>query len=80
MNSKFKNGRTYSKNNHTSRKRATRWAKAIAVRKSLRPIRDQKEVAAMLGMTHQAVEQAELRALTKVIAGFESYLIEEKLV
>ncbi len=50
--------------------RATKWSAARHMRTKLVPVMTQQDVGKRLGMTRQAVEQTELRALAKVISAF----------
>lgn len=47
------------------------WLRARQVRSQLHPHMDQKDVSRILGCSRQAVEQCELRALTKIVAAFD---------
>jgi len=47
------------------------WLRARQVRSELHPHMDQKEVARALGCSRQAVEQCELRALSKIVQAFD---------
>jgi len=59
---------------YNSHKRRNQWLSARLLRQELRPIALQTEVAAKLGITRQAVEQIELRALAKIISAFQEEL------
>lgn len=58
-------------------KRQTIWAQARRLRKELKPLRTQEEVAKLLCNTRQSVEVIELRALTKVLQAFQPELAEQ---
>lgn len=53
-----------------SQQRETDWAEARRIRQHLRPVETQQGVANQLGLSRQAVEQIELRALAKVAHAF----------
>lgn len=56
--------------------RGAKYSAARHLRSMLLPSMTQREVAARIGMTRQAVEQTELRALAKLLAAFEQERIE----
>lgn len=64
--------------NHDAVKRRTTWLKAREIRRQLHPIAHQQAVADQLGITHQAVEQIEMRALTRIVEAFQAEIIDEK--
>ena len=61
----------------TRMKRRTIWAEARQLRKELKPLRTQEEVAKLLCNTRQSVEVIELRAFTKILRAFQPELTEQ---
>jgi hypothetical protein len=82
MGRKSKQPGEYSGNkaSKTSGFRAGRWAAAIKLRELVPKFATQAEVARALGVTAPAIEQTELRALTKILEAFRGDLKEERRI